>query len=402
MSKDNRDFFKEKKEWSIIKDELLACYLKPYIQKIICTCKPVNYIDCFAGTGKFEDGCDGSPLIALKTINDCTSMTSLPSCKINSYFIEPKYTNELRKNITAYNNTTIIPGTYQNEIQNILQQKKGENIFIYLDPFGIKPLRFDLYDYYVNSNFSSIELLINFNSFGFVRECCRVMKVSEEYIKAIEEIIKVFGGTGTWETSSTKDLDEIAGGDYWRIIIEDFKNKVIDCYEAEKRISKEYCKKLNERFKYVIDMPIRLQCGKQPKYRMIHVTNNEDGCLLMFENICKRWEHLGDIQTIGQATLFDETPENDIIDENKVKRLFLEYLSTFDGFTHLNKVVSQFITKYGIICKYQNLQNILKELEKGQKILVKRIPQLTPTGKPSSFFEEKRKENHFVEIMVNK
>ena len=30
MSKDNRDFFKEKKDWSEIKDTLLGAYLKPY------------------------------------------------------------------------------------------------------------------------------------------------------------------------------------------------------------------------------------------------------------------------------------------------------------------------------------------------------------------------------------
>lgn len=30
MAKKNNDFFKEKKAWSVVKDELLGCYLKPY------------------------------------------------------------------------------------------------------------------------------------------------------------------------------------------------------------------------------------------------------------------------------------------------------------------------------------------------------------------------------------
>ncbi len=56
MSKKNDDFFKEKKPWSKVKDELLEGYLKPYIQKVLYTRKPIVYVDCFAGKGMFEDG----------------------------------------------------------------------------------------------------------------------------------------------------------------------------------------------------------------------------------------------------------------------------------------------------------------------------------------------------------
>ena len=41
MSKDNRDFFKEKKDWSEIKDTLLGAYLKPYFQKVLMTKRPI-------------------------------------------------------------------------------------------------------------------------------------------------------------------------------------------------------------------------------------------------------------------------------------------------------------------------------------------------------------------------
>ena len=47
MSKDNRDFFKEKKDWSEIKDTLLGAYLKPYFQKVLMTKRPIFYVDCF-------------------------------------------------------------------------------------------------------------------------------------------------------------------------------------------------------------------------------------------------------------------------------------------------------------------------------------------------------------------
>ena len=68
MSKDNRSFFKQKKIWSEVKDELLGCYLVPYFNKILSLSNPVLYVDCFAGKGKFDDGKNGSPLIALESL----------------------------------------------------------------------------------------------------------------------------------------------------------------------------------------------------------------------------------------------------------------------------------------------------------------------------------------------
>lgn len=74
MAKNQRDFFKKKNEWSEIKDTLLRCYLPQYFQKLLVSGKPIFYIDCFAGKGKFDDGNDGSPLIAMQIINERLGM----------------------------------------------------------------------------------------------------------------------------------------------------------------------------------------------------------------------------------------------------------------------------------------------------------------------------------------
>ena len=75
MSKNNADFFKAKNKWSEIKDRLLQCYLAPYFQKVLMTKKPIFYVDCFAGKGRFEDGKPGSPLIALTVRDECFQRT---------------------------------------------------------------------------------------------------------------------------------------------------------------------------------------------------------------------------------------------------------------------------------------------------------------------------------------
>ena len=61
----NVEFFAKKRVWSVVKDELLRCYLVPYCAKILSTGNPLLYIDCFAGRGNFDDGNNGSPIIAL-------------------------------------------------------------------------------------------------------------------------------------------------------------------------------------------------------------------------------------------------------------------------------------------------------------------------------------------------
>ena len=110
MSKKNNDFFKVKKAWSEVKDELLGCYFKPYVQKILHTYKPLIYVDCFAGKGKFEDGRPGSPLIALDIIRSCVDSTTMESTSISTHFIDLNYADDLQKNLSEYPNVRIYSG----------------------------------------------------------------------------------------------------------------------------------------------------------------------------------------------------------------------------------------------------------------------------------------------------
>lgn len=406
MQKNTKDFFVKKKEWSEVKDALLECYLKPYFTKILHTYKPINYVDCFAGQGKFDDGKPGSPILALNIIAGC--MKSVKSKKrfsfpkVHKYFIERDYADALKENLKGYRNVSVLEGTYQERIREILEHKTNENVFLYVDPFGIKCLDFNLYDYYKNSNFSTIELLINFNSFGFIREACRVKKKENANISEIDSIINNIGGLGTL-VESEQELNNIAGGDYWVQIIEEFYQDKITCYEAEKKFSEMYCNKLKERFKYVVNMPIRLKAGQQPKYRMIHVTNNEDGCLLMVQNICNRWKNLSSIQIKNSApSLFEENIENEIIDESYTRGIILEQLKKYTTPIHMNNFLSELFTNQGIFTTWAILQKTIRAMEKSGEIYLRRNPEFTNTGKKATFINESKKENHSVEIWIQK
>ena len=130
MAKNNSDFFDKKKIWSEVKDRLLKCYLRPYFQKILMTRKPVLYIDCFAGKGKFADGNDGSPLIALKTREESLQASFVNSNlkKIDMCFIDLKYGSELQKNTDPYKKDgaiQIVSGKYEEKISSQKHHNSG-------------------------------------------------------------------------------------------------------------------------------------------------------------------------------------------------------------------------------------------------------------------------------------
>ncbi|MFQ7245451.1 MAG: three-Cys-motif partner protein TcmP [[Eubacterium] siraeum] len=391
MSKKNDDFFVEKKLWSEVKDQLLGCYLKPYVAKILHTHKPLVYVDCFAGKGKFDDGKPGSPLIALDIIQQGLTVSKMNGhIHIAPAFIDLNYADDLRVNLKDYPGAKIVPGAYEDTIDDLLKNKGGCNVFLYIDPYGIKSLNCSKFDEFANRQFHSIELLINMNSFGFIREGCRVMgkqfKMDDDNF--FDDLVEYAPAKFDASDKSVEALNQIAGGVYWQSIIEQFSIGEIDGYKAEEYFAEQYCQRLSQTFKYVLNMPIRIKEGQHTKYRMIHATNHPDGCILMADNICNRWELMRQIQTGGQLSLFQETVDNQIIDETEIQNDVIEHFSQCYNWTSLNEALAVFFMKYGAICKSGEIAKILKKLEKEKRLEVMRTPSLTEKGKPSTFMTE--------------
>lgn len=391
MAKKNDDFFKVKKPWSKVKDELLGCYLKPYIQKILHTRQPIVYVDCFAGKGKFEDGNPGSPIIALNIMKECLGQTKISNCSIRPFFIDMSYADDLRINLADYGKVNIISGRYENVIEKILEYQSGCNVFLYIDPYGIKALDFQLFkSFSTKYKFNSIELLINMNSFGFIREGCRVLGVPFENSDIFDDLIEYESTKLEANEKSINILNKIAGGDYWQSIIKDKNRKKLSVYEAEAKFAEQYCNRLRQNYKYVLNMPIKIKRGQIPKYRMIHATNHVEGCLLMVDNICGRWQLLEDIQNSGQMQLWEENYNNELVNEEQIRKKVIDHISTYYSFNRLNAVLADFFMKYGPICKVSNIKLIYKSLQAEGKLDVRRTPAYTKYGKPSTFWADEK------------
>lgn len=157
--------------------------------KMLRTGRPLVYVDCFAGKGKFDDGNSGSPIFALDIFQAGLQNSTVQSQKksVEAYFVELDYHNELTKNLEPYYKCDpslkifVKPGNYEDQIRQILCGKNGINLFLYLDPYGIKHLDLKflglLSSNSSNQKFRSTEFLLNFNSHGFLRVACQFLKI---------------------------------------------------------------------------------------------------------------------------------------------------------------------------------------------------------------------------------
>lgn len=405
MAKDNKAFFKSKNSWSEIKDRLLGWYLTPYFQKVLMSRRPIYYVDCFAGQGKFDDGKPGSPIIALQARDSCLGKTTLGNTggKIEVCLIELNHAEKLSENIADFSNgyghPAVISGKYEEKIENLLSGKRGANVFLYIDPYGIRALDYGLFEKFGTYGFHSLEMLINFNSFGFFRDACRAMGVgytNDEALRDLDDLVEYEPTDVSDSPQSSELLNKIAGGDYWKDIVARYNRGEINGYKAERIFSTEYKARLKQRFSYVLDMPIRLKSGHRPKYRMIHVCNHEDGCFLMAENMQKRKDELfTNIQQNRQPSLLDlidtmtSTVENELMTIDQIGKLLVDYLAGVEGEVGLKKLLAGFINEYGLLCEFSMLHSILGDLGQRGVIDIIRTPAITETGKPTVFWTEK-------------
>ena len=375
MSKTS-EFFQEKKKWSTYKDKLLKNYVPLYLSKILATNKDTLFIDGFAGKGIFDDGTIGSPIIVRDKIESAMQMSKYPT-KIIPIFIEynKKYAQELIESLNrkwCY----VRNADYKTEALSIIKRNKHRNIFLYADPFGIKHLQYEIFSE-LAQNPNSVELLINFNSFGFIREGCRLLNVE------IDDELNAYEETEISDNfqNNIENMNRIANGEYWQEIILLKKRGSITAKQAEELFVDAYMENLVHDFEYIFQFAVKTGDNTIPKYRMIFATNHIQGALYMSETMIKCNNEMTLDNHGQQESLFDyeftrNSCADDILDILKkacddeasidCKDLcMLTYLMCGPKYLHID------------------IRKALIELEKRKLIVINRVNKYTPTGKLS-------------------
>jgi len=391
------DFFKEKKGWSLLKDMILSDYLKPYISKVLRLYRPLHIIDCFAGKGKFDDGKEGSPIIIAKHIKGVLeNPNSYPYKSIFGHFIEKKFSTDLEESLKTYENCNILKGSYETHMEMLLNNDlKDISVFLYIDPYGIKSLDFGYFEKLKGKKAASLEILINLNSFGFLREGCRVLKY-EKYAREDEEMPED-------ESEGIKKLNQIAGGTYWQEILKEKYDKKISMNEAEEKFVHSYSEKLRSVFKHVVDIPIKAKSPHIPKYRLVFGTNHYDGLILMADEMNKAWKKFLEMEKMAtiQTSLEEiyEFPDMRILKgydpEQDIKNILLTNTEV-----DLKEIYVRMILRYGLSYSKKEYEKMLKDMEKAGLIEVLRNPPTTPKGKMSTSWDYNYKES--IKIRLTK
>ena len=366
-----KEFFKKKKEWSNYKDALLGSYILPYFNKIMSTGVEVVYIDGFAGKGKFDDGTPGSPLLVKEKVYQAKANSKF-NTKITPYFVEYEHADILRSNLCDVS-MNVVQGDYRTEVPKILKSNLRKNIFLYVDPFGIKYLDFSIFSQLTPRKYNSVELLLNFNSFGFLREGCRLLKLNMEYI---DDELPEFTIDSNDFKNDIANMNRIANGDYWQAILADYNSGKIDIFQAEKLFLKQYMKELAKTFNFVCRIPIRYSKSRLSKYQMLFATNNKHGIILMADNMIACNNQMTIDINKGQPCLFDY--EYRVCDcESFIKsELPDEYIELKDFYSTLYR-------KKGFLYLTKDMNNAIKNLESKGQIDIIRVPATTKTGRIS-------------------
>ena len=364
------DFFLRKREWSEIKDGILGAYLRPYLAKISHTRKAVRIADCFAGKGRFQDGKDGSPIIIRDAIYEQLKQT--PQASIEGVFIEKKYIDDLRRNLQENKHVHVLAGDYEERMEYFIANydARNKNLFLYVDPYGIISLKMSHFKAVASMPFYTIEILIIFNACGFLREGCRLLKGSVLEGAPLEEAYEP-------DVNSPDNLDAIAGGRYWRAIIDSYY-KDNDLHAAENALVAAYVEQLKQVFGHVIQFPVKASLSHIAKYRMIYGTMHEDGLFLMADNMNKRWSEFRN-RVRPQSVLFEvDYPDGQTWDSSCNKDQCI--LGILDKKIQLNTLLARLLDKYGVWLSTSEWKEHLKQMEKSGSIVVNRHPPSSLTG----------------------
>lgn len=402
MAKNQSNYYEgEKHPWSKTKDALLSCYLTPFFDKTYpFSNNGLVYVDGFAGEGRFGDGSIGSPIIAMQKLQAAASKRHR---KFGVQFIFAESNERRRERLKAavgdscsnvrYIQPPIICSTFGEAMARAQQVTlrlgtAPSTFFFYVDPFGVKYLQMDVL--LRSPNPQHTEVLVNFNTVGFIRDACAALKIAANIPDGIEVCDEGFDDATPGQERISR-LTRCIGSDDWMDIVKSRRNGEGDFWDVEYRIGKLFCLNASKKYKYVTNMPIRdmskrRQYGGEIKYRMIHMTNNADGCVIMNNDMLKRNDEL---QT-SQQSLFQVGVDGRDVVKDAVAAAMREAVEslTVGKPVKMGELAAHVISRCGV---FDNDNPLLRTylgpyLEDG---IIERVVKTTKTGKPKNSFSLK-------------
>lgn len=329
-----KDFFTAKREWSKYKDMILGYYLTPYLPKVFRLGKPVAIVDCFAGAGRFDDGTDGSPRIIAQAIGKWVSKGK----PVQALLVEEKKTlfRQLQENVREFGSLCrVVHGSFENSVAEIERLARTHSVFVYIDPYGLKPLKFSLLSsiYRHLKSGTSVEVLMNFNSPSLVRNGRASLGLTQKDVPEDEWFL--VSEEEEKRTMSPEEIDDIAGGHYWRSIV----SSEMTFSEMEEACVHEYMGQMRRYFQGVFNYSIKEKyTHKIPKYRLLFGSRHPDAMLLINDAVCNARDQFLKKERVD-GWLFDLRQKDEKHDPTRLREAIWTVLGGFEKLKRRDLIV---------------------------------------------------------------
>ena len=248
------------REHTGVKHRILRKYLAAWTRILSSSNPEVHYFDGFAGVGKYRDGEDGSPLLAMKTANRHANCFDTFSCTFNE--LNDDNYRDLVEHV--YNEQQECE--YGDKIKLDLENERFEDIaiekltsddyrdlpsLVFIDPFGYKGV-----------------------PFGVTSKIMNLPGQNEVFFNLMVDEIRRFSGEQPKEDAITN----ILGTEDWKYI-----RDLNDREKKEEEILKVFVNQLKQDADVEYAFPFQMKSPEKDttKYYLVHATNHFKGFRVM-------------------------------------------------------------------------------------------------------------------------
>jgi three-Cys-motif partner protein len=297
------EFFRTKRSWSNVKDEILGHYIDCYLKTVQRLQRRILIVDGFSGPGIFGDDTPGSPLIICKSISDNAQGRVGIACLFAD--AHPGHRVALERNLAPHIRAGVSAAPFSDwstAVARALELGAGATLFFYLDPYGIKELDFEMVrQIYERDAKKSTEVLINFSFRTFMR-----MSGNWSYTDSASEISRRV------KEGKTDTVNRVMGGDYWQGIITD---PSLDKIGREDAVIDAYMERVRQFFPYVYSVPVKerddtdyhVPADELARYHLIFGTRSPRAVVYMNDVALNALQPY--LRQFKDGLLFDMTPE---------------------------------------------------------------------------------------------
>ncbi len=303
-------FFKGKRPWSKIKDQILGQYMPPYLAKVARLGKPIILIDAFAGPAKFNDGSAGSPLIICQAAEQRVH-DSYQAIFVNREKEHHDQLSHVLSNFIEQKKVIPIHGTADELLSKVRGLLQDHTVFLYLDPFGLKGCEFSVIEPFLRRDRAySTEIVVNLSIPTMHRLAARKAVAAG---RADDPRIRAFHDR----------LTRVLGGDYWKKIVWDDAKEPETKAEEVMAVYREKILGLEEPRAFSGSCPVRERNGSGIKYYVTFYSRHRDAMLLMNDAMCIAYQQrMHEAATDG--TLFAGTDWKDTRNTSGLESVILD------------------------------------------------------------------------------